>query len=119
MKILGAILELPAKQHYQSNLLPQNWAKLAKSAVQFSWYLQNGSQDFDFFSIAMGVDYSFYVKSIATYALTFFGCIISVLASVFSKFPQIEWIVQEFRWNCYQFLEELQMYKTDDCWFLL
>ena len=33
-------------------------------------------------SIAMNVDNSFYVKSIATYALTFFGCIISVLANV-------------------------------------
>ena len=34
------------------------------------------------FSIAMGADYSFYVKSIDTCALTFFGYIISVLASV-------------------------------------
>ena len=38
-------------------------------------------------SIAMGADNSFYVKSIATYAPTFFGCIISVLAMV-SKDPQ-------------------------------
>jgi hypothetical protein len=30
----------------------------------------------------MGADYSFYVKSIATYVLTFFGYIILVLASV-------------------------------------
>ena len=30
--------------------LPQNWAKLAKSAVLFSWQLQKGSQDFDFFN---------------------------------------------------------------------
>ena len=34
------------------------------------------------FSIAMGADNSFYVKSIATYAPTFFGYIILVLASV-------------------------------------
>ena len=34
------------------------------------------------FSIAMGAQYSFYVKSIATFALTFFVFIISVLASV-------------------------------------
>ena len=33
------------------------------------------------FSIAMGADYSYCVKSIATFALTFFGYIISVLAS--------------------------------------
>ena len=32
------------------------------------------------FSIAMGADKLFYVKSIATYAPTFFGYIISVLA---------------------------------------
>ena len=38
------------------------------------------------FSIAMGADYSFYVKAIATCALTFFGYIISVLASVNSLF---------------------------------
>ena len=34
------------------------------------------------FSIAMGADYSFYVKFIATGAPTFFGHTISVLASV-------------------------------------
>jgi hypothetical protein len=34
------------------------------------------------FSIALGADYSFYVKFIATFTLTFFGYIISVLASV-------------------------------------
>ena len=30
--------------------LPQNWAKLAKSAVLFSWWLQKGSQDFEAFN---------------------------------------------------------------------
>ena len=34
------------------------------------------------FSIAMGADYSFYVKSIATYAPIFFGYFFSVLANV-------------------------------------
>ena len=34
IKILGALLELLAKQHCH---LLQNWAKLAKLAVQFSW----------------------------------------------------------------------------------
>ena len=34
------------------------------------------------FSIAMGVEYLSYVKSIATLALTFYGNIIFVLASV-------------------------------------
>ena len=36
------------------------------------------------FSIAMCADYSFYVKSIATFALTLFGYIILVFASAFS-----------------------------------
>ena len=36
IKILGALLELPDKQHNPAHL-PQNWAKLAKSAVLFSW----------------------------------------------------------------------------------
>ena len=40
------------------------------------------------FSIAMGAYNSFYVKSIATYAPTFFQYIISVLASV-TKIPAI------------------------------
>ena len=35
------------------------------------------------FSIAMGADCSFYVKSIATYAPAFFGYNSSVLASVY------------------------------------
>ena len=43
----------------------------------------------------MGADYSFYVKSIAAFGLTFFGYIISVLASevsvslFFSDFPYL------------------------------
>ena len=36
------------------------------------------------FSIAMGAEYSFYVKYIATFAPTFYGYIISLLASVLS-----------------------------------
>ena len=50
------------------------------------------------FSIAMGADYSFYVKSIATCAPTFFGYIISVLASVswlFQHNVRIFWPYQE------------------------
>ena len=40
---------------------------------------------FWFFLISMSADYSFYVKSIAACAPTFFGYIISVLASVIKK----------------------------------
>ena len=53
IEILGAVLELPAKQHCQ-------------------------------FGIVLGAEYSYYVKSIATYAPTFFGCNNSVLAPFFN-----------------------------------
>ena len=45
-----------------------------------------------FFSIVMDAEYLSYVKSIATFALTFFGYIISVLASVMvnGKAPIVE-----------------------------
>ena len=46
-----------------------------------SWLLQIGTQDFQFL-IFLGVAYLSYVISIATYAPTVFGYIISVLASV-------------------------------------
>ena len=45
-------------------------------------FLLLGRQTFLIFSIAMGAEYLSYVKSIATFALTFFGYIISVLARV-------------------------------------
>ena len=52
------------------------------------------------FSIAMGDDYSFYVKSIATFALTFFGYIISVLASVFYVLQLDAKICQDLKKKC-------------------
>ena len=48
--------------------LPQHWAKRAPRIL--------------IFSIAVGAEYLSYVKSIATLAPTFYGYIISVLASV-------------------------------------
>ena len=79
MKILGAVLELPDKQHCQSSpfnfKIGPNWqCCLAGSSKTAPRIL--------IFSIAMGTDKLFYVKSIATYAPTFFGYIISVLAIV-------------------------------------
>ena len=59
IKILGALLELPAKQHCQLGQIGQS------------------SQNLIFFLIAMGANYSSYVKSIPTYAPTFFVYIIS------------------------------------------
>ena len=66
IKILGAILELPAKWHYQSSLFTSKLGQIGQS-----------SQNLIFFLIAMGANYSSYVKSIPTYAPTFFVYIIS------------------------------------------
>jgi hypothetical protein len=85
MKILGAVLELPAKQHCQSS--PYTYLKIGPNWSNQQCCLAGSSKTAPriliFFSIAMGADlYSFYVKSIATCALTFYGYVISVLASV-------------------------------------
>ena len=63
IKILGAILELPPNSPaiYLKN--GPNWR-----CCLSSWYIQNYHQDFIFFSIVLGAEYSFNVKSIATYA---------------------------------------------------
>ena len=80
MKILGAVLELPAKQHCQTSPFTSKLDQigqigcLAGSAKTAPKIL--------IFSIAMGADNSFYMKSIATFALTFFGYVHSVLASL-------------------------------------
>ena len=57
------------------------------------------------FSIAMGADLSFYVKSIATFALTFFGYIISVLASVAKT-----WVYQLYS-CCFLFRNSQQIFQ--------
>ena len=67
IKILGAVVELPAKQHCQSSPFTSKFG----SAI----YLDGSSKTAPrilIFSIAMDADNSFYVKFIATYAPTFF-----------------------------------------------
>ena len=77
MKILGAILELPAKQPIYLKIGPNwpNWqcciAGSSKSAPRIL-----------ISSIAMGADYTFYVKNIETHARTFFTLNISVIGRV-------------------------------------
>ena len=51
IKILGIVFELPTSQQSNPALLPQKWAKWAELAVLFSWQLQNGPNDFDFFQL--------------------------------------------------------------------
>ena len=79
MKILRAVLQLLAKQHSQSSPFTSELG-LIGSAVQL--VAPKTAPRILIFSIAMGANYSFYVKSIVTCSPTFLGYIISVLASV-------------------------------------
>ena len=67
----GAILELPAKQHYQLTYSPRKWAKWAELAMLFSLQLQNGPHDFDFFN-CHGANYSFELISSVHWIPQFF-----------------------------------------------
>ena len=83
-KILGAVLELAAKQHDQ--LGPILRYRLFGNGLDWQCCLAGSSKTAPrilIFSIVMGADYSSYVKPIGTFTLTFFGYIISVLASVY------------------------------------
>ena len=72
-------MELPAKQPIYLIIGP-NWPNQQCCLVGSS----KKAPRILTFSIAMGADYLFYVKSIATWVPTFFGCIILVLDSVFN-----------------------------------
>ena len=78
MKILGAVFELLPKQHRQSS---QFTSKLGHRHCCLAGSSKRAPRIL-IFSIAMGAEYLSYVKSIATFAPTFYGYIISVLASV-------------------------------------
>ena len=82
IKILGAPLELLAKQHCQSSPFT---SKLGQILPNWQCCLGGSSKSAPrilIFSVAMGAEYLSYVKYIATFALIFFGYIFSVLANV-------------------------------------
>ena len=80
MKILGAVLELPAKQPIYLKIGP-NWPNrqccLAGSFKMAPRIL--------IFSIALGADHSFYVKIIKTHARAFLPLNISAIGTVWVK----------------------------------
>ena len=83
MKILGVILELPAKQY----VLPIQPIYL-KIGPNWQCCVVGSSKTAPrilIFSIVLGAEYSFYLKSIATYAPAFLGYTNSVLARVGRK----------------------------------
>ena len=69
IKILEAVLELPAKQHCRFGL---DWQCCLAGSSQMAPRIF-------IFSIVLGAKYLPYVESIATFPLTFLGCIISVI----------------------------------------
>ena len=79
IKILGALFELLYCQSSQFT------SKLGQIGQIDSAGSSKMAPRILIFSIAMGAVNSFYVKSIATYAPTFFGYIISVLALVLDE----------------------------------
>ena len=91
IKILGAALELLARQHCRLGQLGPILRKMG-------WIGNAGSSKTAprilIFRIVLGAEYLFYVKSIVPYAPTFFGYIISVLASVNSP-RKIVWLCLE------------------------
>ena len=68
IKILGAVLELPAKQHCQSS---QFTSEVGPNGLNWQCCLAGSYKMAPrnlIFSIVLDAEYSFYVKSIATYA---------------------------------------------------
>ena len=83
MKILRAVLELPAKKHCQSSPFTSKLGQIGQmgSAVQLVAPKRLPGL---IFSIAMGANYSFYVKTIETHARVFLKVIIFSIGSVIS-----------------------------------
>ena len=81
IKILGALLELPAKQHCQFGQFGPSF----RYGLDWQCCLAGSSKRAPrifIFPIVLAAKYLSYVKFIATYAPIFFGYIISVLANV-------------------------------------
>ena len=82
MKILGALLELPAKEHYQSSPFTSKLGQIGQIGRQCC--LAGCSKTAPrIFSITMGAEYLSYVKFIETHVRTFLPLNISAVGSVF------------------------------------
>ena len=102
IKILGAVLELPAKQPCQFRPVGPIFEV---NGLDWQCYLAGSSKTalrIFFFLIVLGAEYSFYVKSIATYAPTFLRYNDSVLAIVKECIP----ILIEFKYLKDLFIED-------------
>ena len=87
-KFCGPFWSYQLDSNANSAYSSQKWAKWAELAVLFSWQLQNGPLNFDFFSIATGADYSFELISIVHWVPQFFMHNKSILGVV-RRQPQL------------------------------
>ena len=77
IKILGAVLELPAKQHCQFSPYTSKLGQIGCLAGS-----SKRAPRIFIFSIAMGANYAFYVKTIETHARTFLALNILAIGRV-------------------------------------
>ena len=115
IKIQGAVLELPAKPVLAIQPI---YLKIGTNCPNWQCCLARTSKTAPrilIFSIAMGADYSFYVKSVATCAPIFFGYIIAVLASAFNYLQCNQCLTTVFLFrNCNLYIDlSSQRWK---CW---
>ena len=99
IKILGAVLELPAKQHCQFSLFT---AKMGQMGPNWQCYLTGSSKTAPrifIFSMAMGADYSFELISNETYAPQSIGHNRLFLGSVLWVWSNL-WNSNTLGWDC-------------------
>ena len=114
IKILGALLELPAKQHIQFGQFEVNGLDWQRCLAGSS---KTAPRIF-IFSIFLGAEYLSYLNSIATFALTFFGYIISVLASVNDNFINRGFSIPNGHWPTYVLHIVLLLYVENQTFFI-
>jgi hypothetical protein len=83
MKILGAVLELPAKQHCQSSPFTSKLGQIGQIGSAVS---SKTAPRILIFSIAKGADYSLYVKIIETHAGAYLALNILAIGRVVSQY---------------------------------
>ena len=113
IKILGAVLELPAiNTHCQSSPFTSKLGQIGQIGSAILLVAPKRLPGFWFFSIAMDADYLFHVKSVATFALISFVYIISILVSVRFRKGFVWNICKNCFWNIHTAKWRLNFVKT-------
>ena len=96
IKILGAVLELPAKQHCQFSPFGPFYEV---NGLDWQCYLAGSSKTAPrilIFSIAIGADYSYEVKNSEIWAPAFFKHNNSYIATVYSNVQKLRLLIANF-----------------------